>query len=185
LAGATHDDGRERGELVPGELAPVAGWMGNWRDRRFPRAPRSTCEVVLERECGIGSLAKGSVGGCVRVLRTEVEEEAVEAVGLQYFSPMRTRVFWVLPGPTLSAAPTTQELELALMFVFNMQAKVLRRIRCTRRWRISERLAGVKDTPSRWISRERPKYNTQVLTIAQQDMPATVGDALLRVETSI
>jgi hypothetical protein len=46
---------------------------------------------------------------------------------------MRLRVFWVLPGPTLSAAPTTQELALELMFIFNMQAKVLRRIRRTRR----------------------------------------------------
>jgi hypothetical protein len=133
LDGATHDDGRERGEAVPGELAPVAGWMGNWRDRRFPRAPRSTCEVVFERECGIGILGRGSVGGRVRVLETEECEEAVEAVGLQYFSPMRLRVFWVLSGPTLFAVPTTQALELSRMFVFNMQAKDLRRIRCARR----------------------------------------------------
>jgi hypothetical protein len=41
--------------------------------------------------------------------------------------------------------------------------------------------AGVNDTPSRWSSRERPKYNTQVLTMAAESILA-VGDASLRLD---
>lgn len=72
LDGATHDDGRDRGELVPGELAPVAGWMGNCRDRRFPWPTTSTWDVVLERECGIGAVRRE------KSVVEELEEEAVE-----------------------------------------------------------------------------------------------------------
>lgn len=147
VEGATHEEGRERGELL-GELLPAVGWMGNCSDRRFPWPTRSTCEVVLERECGIGGMERE--GERVVVVEEEVEvEEAVEEAVLLGFSPMQ--VFWVFSRvrrarSTLPAAPV---LELELMSFFRTQVKDVRRIRCARRCRISETVAGVNPQISR------------------------------------
>jgi hypothetical protein len=126
LEGATHEDGRDRGELVPGELEPVEGCMGNCRDRRFPWPTTSTWEVVFERECGIDTERNEGERVVVREVGVEVEE-AVEEAG-SWISPMQlvSRVC-VWARSTLSAAPTQEELDLS--FFSATQAKVVRRIR--------------------------------------------------------